>query len=127
MKLSLPPFFFFNLVTCAACEILVPQPGTELTSSAVKVLSPNHRLPGNSPYLLLYTKKKKKKSIPRVESKIKGIIIKLPGANRGGYFHEVNIRKNLSSSHTHTKTLTIGGKKKIDNSGHIKIKNISIF
>ena len=49
-------FFFFSLAAPGglwACGILVPQPGIEPGPSAVKVRSPNHWKPGNSPLLVL--------------------------------------------------------------------------
>ena len=36
------PFFFFFLISCAACRILVPEPGFEPTPFAVEVKSLNH-------------------------------------------------------------------------------------
>ena len=41
------PFFLF-LSLCTACGILVPQPGIEPGSSAMKVLSPSHWTSRNS-------------------------------------------------------------------------------
>ena len=42
-------YYFFGGPCCAACEILVPQPGIEPGPSAVKAQSPNHWTAKESP------------------------------------------------------------------------------